>query len=943
MSSARPEPGATGIAAQWSLRPPTLRRWGTTQQRHLRWKPAALALAVAAASVLALSSPVAGQATATDGYAPCQAGQHIDVLVMMDASGSLNAPSSGVDSDGSLRTDALRRFRGDLSALLAELPADSSASVHLALWRFESDVVEIAGFAAPGPDHPSDVHIARSLGERAGAGLSYRTNHTDYLDALRAAEAAFADYGRRNACRLLLFFTDGLHDPIGNMTLAQADELRDDVCNDIKRAYERQGIETYAILLGLDDSEIDADPVRHEMSAASKQILRALTGHATSRLVRGLPYADGFDCRRWSDEQPGDRTGSILAIDDLGDLALQLLEVVDVAASGLTEWTNCGVGTGTGRRSAPMPAGGFIEQIVAYPRGAAITGYEVVTADGERLAGRANGSAPVRLDASDFGHLAAGWTLEFLTEGNGDVDIACFIRRAAPERAESTGVVTDDAGREVEAVERSPQGEASPPLHLEVSAEAPPGLCETAHFDWPDDRVRDWVCRGGRVVFELVPLECQQVLRLDPLTAAFEPRNAEAVPGWGSTAVDVRIDIDGPPQVLYDCFGGPALVCDPDDDGTHRVAVQPAADELPRVPLSGHTRCVLFPPERGAVEVRAEWQADTELALLPGALDWRFDADHHDGGGRGTVDASGSVLRLSADAPEAGVELRFVTADELDNGDWAIRGIISLAPTWDLGGSGVETTAVADRAVGRQAERLQVDHSYAGRSNSAATIWLTLLLLIASLAGSYLLFCAALVLSMSLPDPRKFWVYRSDLPVVEQPRGGFGGGTEATALLAGAEASRVSGMASRNRRGERWLAWSTDAGELVIQHRRSPWLWLPGLLRGGWCEIESRPHRSLAARPAARRRARRVGNAAAADSFDVLEVVGQHDAPARTAPVWVFRPRRGRHAQMTYSANDLRRLGDLLHSAQDAAEAGAPPAEPTPVARPVDEPPPRRR
>lgn len=902
-----------------------------------------LALAVAAASVLALPSHAGAQATGTDGYAPCEAGQNIDVLVMMDASGSLNAPSSGVDSDGSLRTDALRRFRGDLAALLAELPADSSASVQLALWRFESDVIEIAGFAAPGSDHPSDAHIARSLGERAGAGLSYRTNHTDYLDALRAAEAAFADDGRRNACRLLLFFTDGLHDPIGNMTLAQADELRDDVCNDIKRAYERQGIATYAILLGVGDTETGAEPVRDEMSAASKQILRALTGHATSRLVRGLPYADGFDCRQWSDEQPGDRTGSILAIDDLGDLALQLLEVVDVAASGLSEWTNCGAGTGTGRRSAPMPAGSFIEQIVAYPRGAAITGYEIVTADGERLAGRASGSVPVRLDASDFGHLAAGWTLEFLTEGNGDVDIACFIRRAAPERAESTGVVTDDAGQEIEAVERSAQGEASPPLHLEVMAEAPPGLCETAHFDWPDERVRDWFCSDGRVVFDLVPLECQRVLRLDPLTAAFEPRNAEAVPGLGPAAVEVRIDIDGPPQVLHDCFGGPALACDPDDDGTYRIEVQPDTDELPRAPLSGHTRCVLFPPERGTVEVRAEWRPDTELALLPSELDWRFDASHHDGGDRGTVDGSGAVLRLPADAPAAGVELRFVTADELDNGDWAIRGIISLVPTWDLGESGVEAAAVAVRAVDRQAERLQVDHSYAGRSNSAATFWLTLLLLIASLAASYLLFCAALVLAMGLPDPTKFWVYRIDLPVAEQPGGGFDSGAEAASLLAASEASRVGGTASRNGRGKRWLAWSTDAGELVIRHRRSPWLWLPGLLRGGWCEIESRPHRSLAARPAARRRARRVGNAAAANSFQVLEAVGQHDAAARTAPVWVFRPRRGRQAQMTYSANDLRRLGDLLRIAQEAAEAGAPRNEPRPVSRPGDEPPPRRR
>lgn len=882
-----------------------------------------LALAVAAASLLALPSHAAAQTTAADGYAPCEEGQNIDVLMMMDASGSLNAPGSGVDRDGSLRTGALRQFRGELTELLAGLPAGSSASVQLALWRFESDVVEIAGFAAPGPDHPSDMHIARSLGERDGANLSYRTNHTDYLDALRAAEAAFEQNGRRGACRLLLFFTDGLHDPIGSMTFAQADELRTEVCIDIKPAFDRQGIETYAILLGLSDTENGADPVRDEMSAASKQILRALTGHATSRLVRGLPYAGGFDCRHWSDEQPGDRTGSILAIDDLGDLALQLLEVVDVAASGLSEWTNCGTETGTGRRSAPMPDGSYLEQIVAYPRGAAITGHEIITAGGERLVSRADGSGPVRLDSDDFGELEAGWTLEFLTEGSGDVSIACFIRSANPERSESTGAVTGDDGEAVEAVERSPQGDDSPPLHLQVIADAPPGLCESAHFAWPDERVRDWICRDGSVVFDLVPLECQEVLRLDPLIASFEPRHADGVPGLDSLAVDVRIDIDGPAQVLYECFGGPALACAGDPDGAaYRVEVRPEAEELPRAPLQGHTRCVLFPPERGVVEVQASWQPDSERARLPGELEWRFDPEHHDGDGRGEVRSSGAVLRLGAGAAADGVNLRFVTADELDNGDWDIRGVISLVPTWETDELGAELLARATGAMSSQNVDLQVDHSYTGRSNSATTFWLTLLLLIASLAASYLLFCAALVLSMSLPDPTKFWAYRADLSVSEEPDGGLNGGAEAASLLAASEASRVAGTASRNGRGKRWLAWSTDSGDLIIRHRRSPWFWLPGLLRGGWCEIESRPKRSLAARPAARRRARRVGNAAAADSFEVLEVTGQHDVAARTAPAWVFRPRRGRQAQMTYSANDLRRLGDLLHIAQDAAEAG---------------------
>ena len=165
--------------------------------------------------------------------------------------------------------------------------------------------------------------------------------------------------------------------------------FRSEVCNDIKRSFEEASIDTYTILLGNQfrdaGGQADAetpDALKIEMATASMQVLRALTGDASSRLVSGLPYASEFDCAQWSDEQPADRDGAIIAIDDLDRLAVQLLEVVDVAANSLAEWTTCGLASVGDRRSAPLPAGRLIDSIVAYPRTTSIEGYEIVTADG---------------------------------------------------------------------------------------------------------------------------------------------------------------------------------------------------------------------------------------------------------------------------------------------------------------------------------------------------------------------------------------------------------------------------------------------------------------------------------------------------------------------------------------------------------------------------------
>lgn len=922
---------------------------------------AAVVALVGLSAVPMLDDTVASAQTGGDpgagGYTPCESGQQdIDLLVMMDASGSLNAPASGIDSDGRLRRTALQRFREELTSLLQRLPPADAGSVRISLWRFESDVTRIAGFDQATGSHPSNAQIEASLGEPVGGGYSFRTNHTDYLQALRAAERAFLDEGTPGACRVLLFFSDGLYDPTGRPTLEQADELRNAVCRDLKLSYERAGINTFSILLGHafrgvtgETEPEDADEVDAEMAEASKQILRALTGHAESPLVRGLPYSRRFECERWSDAQPDDRDGSIIAVDDLDSLAIQLLEVAETAARQLVEWRDCGIAPDSGGRSGPLPAGRYIETIVAYPRGSLIEGYEIVTADGQTIRGPGDFDRPLYLESDVLGDLEAGWTLEFLTDGgSGGIEVACYARRATPPTADVEGTVTDRDEQPLPDVVRSADGANSPPLEgVRIVAEAPPGLCEQGPEVWPDERVRDWYCRGdGTVVFELHSLECQQSYDLDkPLVYRFEPIYADGLFGPGEVSQQVRIEVAGSARSLYDCLGAPLLTCADgvgaaadassaearsDSDAARSalptLVIEPDSHELPHTPLSGVTACRLYPPQDGVVRLRAHWRPDASVGDLPGELDWRFDGDHYGSEFEGVLDESARELRLGPGGSSEGVALRFVTTDELANADWRIAGVIELVPSWQTGVADPEINAVADEQMASQRTAVRADAAYVARSDSGLARWLTLLVLLASLLLSYVLFCLALASTFGLPDPRRFWWRHAVLGVERRTGSSYSFLSGAVPTLSAAPAEAIRSERAGSSRRPRFTQWHgpaplPGADRISLVLRRSPRFWLTGLLRSPWSEVRS-DGRAVAVRPKGRKRPRRSNSAASRAEFEHLLVVG---TPRRdgddniSAPVWVALPRAGHRSSPEQL--DEREMADLLNDASQQSDA----------------------
>lgn len=926
---------------------------------------AVLCLAVLAAPLFVVSASGAQQTGPLDrlGYSPCEEGaDDIDLLVMMDASGSLNSPGSGLDPDGSLRRRALERFRAELAGVVRDLPGDAATSVRVSLWRFESGVTQITPFDKASASHPSNEQIGRSLGERSGGRLAYRLNHTNYLQALRAAQDAFAQQSAPDACRLLLFFTDGENDPTGSKTegtmLAQADELRDVVCRQIKPSFVDAGIDVYTILLGdrfrsaaTAGVDGDRDEAAAERITASLQIVRALTGHGDSPVVRGLPPALEFECERWSDEVPQDRTGAIMTIGDLDQLAVQLLEIAEVAARGLIEWTNCGVTTDGETRSGSLPAGRYIESVTAYPRESQIEGYRIRTAGGEVIEGAGSGVEPLRLGSDDMAELEAGWTIEFITDGGGGIDVACYYATTASTAPSVvSGSVTDADGNQPDEVERSPGGLDSAPLEgYRIVAEAPLDLCDHLPEAWPDERVRDVYCNpNGEIVFELQPLECENELRFDkPLVLTYEPAHAEALFRPGELTQEIRIDIDRTLPIRYDCFGAPQLLCasDVDTPSDERDVTKPMAGrrgvdqfvltitpdtrELPTEPLAGYVDCRLYPPQLGEVVLIAVWRVDPDLGELPGEIDWRFRSDAYGGGAEGDLDDDGMTLRLVAADVSDGVPLAFETTGELSNGDWKAGGVIELTPHWVTGFDDPQLALHAERLMASQRVDLRVDLDYLARTNSALAIWVALLVILLTALVSYLLFCWALWSDASLPDPKNFWAYHGVLPVAAGSSGRLEFGREAAAALNAAQPGRIDGERAGRKRWKRWTAHdASGVRPLDIRLRRAPRLWLPGLLREAWAEVrEISPGLStVAAQPSGRRSPRHTEAASTRARFDRLDVVGspqRDDEGEMFAPVWAVRPQMFGSAEV--SDHELRNLANLLNdaSARSSGDAAA--------------------
>ena len=639
-----------------------------------RWRdgsrPARLALAClvlaatcAAApllSILPAESPAAAQSSGSDGdYEPCPSEtETVDLLLMMDESGSLNGPG-GVDPGGTQRREALQEIRGALAGAM---------SVRIALYGFDVEGYGHAEFGPASAQHPSDAEIEASMGAE---------RHTDYGVALETALSAFEEESRPDSCRVLVWFTDGLHDPEPSNSEAEARaaaELRDRLCRSTKRAFEDSGIQTLAVLLGdsFRGGSGAADRNQQSMAEISLDVIRGITGHHDSPAVEGIPTAQ--ECS-WGNQ----RTGEILAVAGVIDLPNSLIQQTVESGSGFLDWSDCDrLRDGSRVSSNELPAGAYIKEILILAFGSEIERYGLLNparADGASPDWRPlpAGSRRLKLTSQDLERLPAGWGLVLEVkpdeerQPNDGVDtrsvtLKCYSKQA-DQPLEVQGKIVNQQGERLTMV----PADSTHTLRVDIFPYECPVDAELFILtpEFPIERVRNQVCEQGQQVdFEYYSGRPDEQTEVTSFTGELEPRFAGNLWGLGSK-LEVEVATDfvvqaGLPPPLLDCDGAAPQLDGEWRDDMFTGRIEAATCRLIS-PADGAT-----PEGTGTIEVEASGDVGYHLEAPDGS---RIDGD--------------GIPREFEDLPQ---EFSIVSEPISSQGLGLLGGEVQITLSWQLPG-----------------------------------------------------------------------------------------------------------------------------------------------------------------------------------------------------------------------------------------------------------------
>jgi len=318
-------------------------------------KFARLAVATSVLTVLfapmvvnALDEPQSAPTVCLDKDGQIKKGE-IDVLVLLDNSGSLNGKKSATDPQGK-RFEALDEFIDNFSKL-------GSSKKNFGLISFANSAAPIVEIAPLTTSNADDVkkQIKNGVGGPNGA--------TNYIDAFKVATSEFQRRDPKNLnCKILIWFTDGGFQIKSEDTNEEVLLLENKFCSNdgFVSDIQKNDINTFVVFLGTGTSSDGDTQKRMDVSIDAMQVI---TGDQTPSIQDGLnrtPKSLKCGERLASDSR---HLGEVVSASEAKDLIGYLTDIVNIADGGKSvSKEDCPVQTET-LESLPMPSGWFIDWV----------------------------------------------------------------------------------------------------------------------------------------------------------------------------------------------------------------------------------------------------------------------------------------------------------------------------------------------------------------------------------------------------------------------------------------------------------------------------------------------------------------------------------------------------------------------------------------------------
>lgn len=692
----------------------------------------ALTAGLLVATVAPIASNASGPAPEQSAESACASGEapSVEVVLLVDQSKSLDQ-------------DALDQIEEAVLQVGNRLvvPVQEGLNVKFGVAKFGEYATAVR------PLSPVGMNKAENKFEQLGSQLSNletREDFTDYVAGLNLALEMF-DTGTPEACKVLLWFTDGMYDvgptdldkSSGRVNEDEATALSEAVCGQgsIAQRIGARDISTFAVLLK-DQSKEDWSRwyEKYPQLQAGLSSMQAITGVST---IEDLPVADYESIPAC---QPLITANASLNGDVLvgpgalpGILSTLLCKALGCISPVCPAKVN--IGASQALPDGGMPPGVMLTNVYVTAVAGEIGSVSAVLPDGGPPRPLQLSSEDNRLDRDELRDLPGGWKLQISSAGESELEVCIQYEPEIPPPGEvdvsaTPATVVNGVGTQIElTIDWSPYFDDIDPAGVidswELSGE---GLDVVSGSLTDPDSV---------VVVTVVERDDAEPFNLDSVELEVTP--------WGS---DEKVVLQGqidPPIEVRTVADRPRLECSGTGErGFGALIIGGPQVEVPRgeSTFSSPETCTVFPPreldpDTGVGYVTVTFVPTEDPSQRFEDIPWELQ----------TIDGKAVESPFTVSVGDEPVELSVVASTKLENREYDGGGLFTLRTEWSR-----ETTLDFD-----QEATFKYEVRFIPRSCPKCALIITLIVTAIAMLVSLALLRLMNHLLVRIPEPGAFY------------------------------------------------------------------------------------------------------------------------------------------------------------------------------------------